>query len=168
MRLLALALALALIAPAAQAQNTPQQMLDLARQLRAQAAQMKDSLSPEDVADLLRQAEEIEQGVRDGGYSAPVTQAPVALSDRIAAAHDGRLDWLDGEAACVGYGWENHRTFVSNYGDTKRDGLCRTAFAHFERYFLLTRSGGDRAEAERSLDAYDRAAQAAVAYYEGR
>lgn len=169
MRILPLALVLALLTPAAAlAQDTSQQMLNLARQLRDQAAQMKDSLPPEDVADLIRQAEEIEQGVRDGGYSAPVAEQPVSLSDRIAAAHDGRLDWLDGEAACVGYGWENHRTFVSNYGDARRDALCRTAFGHFERYFLLTRDGGDRAQAEAALEAYDREAQAAVDYYARR
>lgn len=168
MRILPLILALTLLAPPAFAQDTAKQMLDLARQLRSQAAQMKDTLPPEDVADLIRQAEEIEQGVRDGGYSAPVAEQPVSLADRIAGEHEGRLDWLDGEAACVGYGWENHRTFVSNYGDAKRDQLCRTAFGHFERYFLLTRDGGDRAQALTALDAYDKAAQAAVAYYADR
>lgn len=169
MRILPLMLALTLLIPTASlAQDTSQRMLDLARQIRAQAAQMKDTLPPEEVADLIRQAEEIEQGVRDGGYSASVAEQPLSLPDRIAAAHGGRLDWLDGEAACVGYGWENHRTFVSNYGDAKRDQLCRAAYGHFERYFLLTRDGGDRAQALSALEAYDRAAQAAIAYYGAR
>lgn len=162
---LALALALSLVAAPALAQDTSQKMLDMARQIRAQAAQMKDTLSPEDHADMLAQAAQIEQDVRDGGFSAPVAQEPVTLSKRIADAHQGRLDWLDGEAACVGYGWENHKRFVSNYGDPERDRLCRTAFAHFERYFLTVREGGGSAAAEPHLEAYDRAAQAAVDYY---
>ncbi|HEX7944085.1 MAG TPA: hypothetical protein VF495_05430 [Phenylobacterium sp.] len=165
MRLLPLALALSLFAAPALAQDTPQKMLDMARQIRAQAAQMKATLSPEDYADLLAQAAQIEQDVRDGGFSAPVAKEPDTLSKRIADAHQGRLDWLDGEAACVGYGWENHRTFVSNYGDPERDRLCRTAFAHYERYFLTVRNGAGSAAGEPHLAAYDRAAQAAVDYY---
>ena len=166
LRLLPLAIALTLLAGPAAAQDTPQKMLDLARQLRTQAAQMKDQLPAEDVADLLRQAEEIEQGVRDGGFSAPVAKEPVSVAKRIADAHQGRLDWLFGQAACVGYGWENHRTFVSNYGDPERDRLCRTAFAHFETYFLTARNGGGSAASDPHLEAYDRAAQAAANYYE--
>lgn len=155
-----------LAAPATgHAQDTPQKMLDLARQLRTQAAEMKDSLPAEDVADLLRQADEIEQGVRDGGFSAPVAKEPITISKRIADAHQGRLNWLPTEVACVGYAWENHRTFVSNYGDPERDRLCRTAYAHFEEYFLVTRSGDGGARSDRALEAYDRAAQAAVDYY---
>ena len=166
MRLLPFALVLALLAPAsAQSQGTTQQMLDIARQLRAQAAQMKCQLPPEDIADLIQQAEQIEKDARDGGYAAPVTQPPVSLSQRIADAHNGRLDWLDGEPACVGYSWENHRTFVSNYGDAKRDALCRTAFSHYERYFLAARNGAGSAATDPLLAAYDKAAQAAVAYY---
>lgn len=162
---LALALVLSLFAAPALAQSTPQKMLDMARQIRAQAAQMKDTLSPEDYADMLAQAEQVEQDVRDGGFSVPVAAEPVTLAKRIADAHQGRLDWLDGEAACVGYGWENHRTFVSNYGDAERDRLCRAAFAHFEKYFLITRNGGGSAAGEPHLAAYDRAAQVAVDYY---
>jgi hypothetical protein len=165
LRLLPLALALSLFAAPALAQDTPQKMLEMARQIRAQAAQMKDQLSPEDYADMLAQAAQVEQDVRDGGFSVPVAKEPETLSKRIADAHQGRLDWLDGEAACVGYGWENHGTFVSNYGDPERDRLCRTAFAHFEKYFLVTRDGGGSAAGEPHLAAYDRAAQAAVAYY---
>ena len=168
MRLLPLALALSLFAMPAAAQSTSQQMLDMARQIRAQAAQMKGMLTPEDYADMLSQAAQIEQDVRDGGFSVPVAKEPETLSKRIADAHGGRLDWLDGEAACVGYGWENHARFVSNYGDPERDRLCRAAFAHFERYFLITREGGGSAAGEPHLAAYDRAAQAAVAYYARR
>lgn len=165
MRLLPIAIALSLFAAPALAQDAPQKMLDMARQIRAQAAQMKDQLSSEDYADMLAQAAQIEQDVRDGGFSAPLAKEPVPLSTRIADAHQGRLDWLDGEAACVGYGWENHRTFVSNYGDPERDRLCRTAFAHFETYFLMVRGGRGGAAAELHLEAYDRAARAAVNYH---
>ena len=143
-------------------------MLNMASQIRAQAAQMKEMLSPTDYADMLSQAAQIEQDVRDGGFAIPVAKEPLTLSKRIADAHQGRLDWLDGEAACVGYGWENHRTFVSNYGDPERDRLCRKAFAHFERYFLITRDGGGSAAAEPHLEAYDRTAQAATDYYANR
>ena len=165
LRLLPLAIALSLFAAPALAQGASQQMLDMARQIRAQAAQMRGQLSAEDYADMLAQAAQIEQDVSDGGFSTPVAQEPVTLSKRIADAHQGRLDWLDGEAACVGYGWENHRRFVSNYGDPERDRLCRTAFAHFETYFLMVRNGSGSAAAEPHLEAYDRAAQAAVGYY---
>ncbi|TAJ72389.1 MAG: hypothetical protein EPO51_09805 [Phenylobacterium sp.] len=167
MRLLHLAVVLTLLTPAiGHAQDTPQKMLDLARQIRAQAAQMKDSLPPEDVADLIRQAEEIEQGVKDGGYSAPVAPEPVSLAKRIAEAHGGRLDWLARETACVGYSWENHRTFVSNYGDPRRDALCRTAYGHYAEYFRIARDGGGTVRSDPPLAAYDKAAQAAVDYYE--
>lgn len=165
MRLLPIVIVLSLFAAPAMAQDTSQKMLDMARQIRAQAAQLKDQLSSEDYESMVAQAAQIEQDVRDGGFSAPVAQAPVTLSKRIADAHQGRLDWLDGEAACVGYGWENHRTFVSTYGDPERDRLCRTAFAHFEEYFLTVRNGGGGAAAEPHLEAYDRAAQAAVDHY---
>lgn len=167
MRLLHLAAVLAIVTlpVAAYAQDTPQKMLDLARQLRQQAAQMKDSLPPEDVADLISQAEQIEQDVRDGGHSVPVATAPDDLAKRIADAHGGRLDWLAHETACVGYSWENHRTFVSPYGDAERDRLCRSAYAHYAQYFLTLRDGGARAAYEPSLAAYDKAAQAAVDYY---
>jgi hypothetical protein len=166
MRLLHLAMVLILLTPAiGRAQDNSQKMLDLARQLRAQAVQMKDSLPPEDVADLIRQAEEIEQGVKDGGYSAPVSSEPASLAKRITDAHGGRLDWLAHETACVGYSWENHRTFVSNYGDPPRDALCRTAYGHYAEYFRIARDGGGTARSDPALAAYDKAAQAAVDYY---
>lgn len=165
MRLVHLAAMLTLVAAPAAAQDTPQKMLDLARQIRAQAAQMKDTLPPEDVAEMIRQAEELEQGVKDGGFSAPVAQTRVDVAKRLADAHDGRVDWLAREAACVGFSWENHRTFVSNYGDAERDRLCRTAYAHYADYFLTLRDGGPASRYEPALEAYDKAAQAAVAYY---
>lgn len=161
---LAAALMCAAAAPAL-AQDTPQKMLEMARQIRAQAAQLKASLSPEDYADMLAQAAQIEQDVKDGGFSAPAAAEPVSVSKRIADAHQGRLDWLDGEPACVGYSWENHKTFVSNYGDAERDRLCRTAFGHYATYFLTVRNGGGSAAGDPHLEAYDRAARAAVAYY---
>lgn len=166
MRIVHLALAMTLIAaPAAQAQDTPQKMMDLVRQLRAQAAEMKGKLPPEDIADILRQADELEQGVKDGGFSAPVAVEAPSVAKQIADAHEGRVDWLARETACVGYSWENHRTFVSNYGDPERDRLCRTAYAHYADYFVTLRDGGPAAAYEPKLAAYDRAATAAVAHY---
>jgi len=165
MRLLHLAIALTLIAAPAAAQDTPQKMLDLARQIRAQAAQMKDSLSPEEAADMISQAEQIEKDVRDGGFSVPVAQERVSVAKRLSDAHGGRVDWLAHEAACVGYAWENYRTFVSNFGDAEQHRLCRTAYAHYAEYFVTQRDGGPASRYEPALEAYGKAAQAAVAYY---
>lgn len=168
MRLLALGVLLAMSTPAvAHAQGNSQQMRDMVAQMRATAAQMKGQLPPEDIAEMLRSADEIEKGIKDGAYAAPAPAAP-DLTARIAAAHQGKLDWLMGEPACVGYMWENWRTFRLQSGDrdAQRDLLCRKAFSSYEDYFLTTRNGGDRAHAMRALAAYDKAAQEAVDFFE--
>lgn len=167
MRIVHLALVLSLLAPAgaATAQDQTQPMIELARKMRAQAEQMKGSLPSEDIAEMLKQADEIEEGARAGGFNAPPPE--VTLSQRIADAHEGRLDWLFGKAACVGYGWETYKTFAFTPGVvTERDRLCRVAYAHWDKYFTLTRDGAGSAAAEPHLAAYDKAAQAAVDFYE--
>jgi hypothetical protein len=167
MRILHLALVLSLLAPvgAATAQDQTQPMIELARKMRAQAEQMKGSLPPEEIAEMLKQADEIEEGARAGGFNAPPPPAPT-LSQRIADAHEGRLDWLHGKEACVGYSWESYRTFSFTPGVvTERDRLCRTAYGHWDKYFTQTRDGAGSAATEPHLAAYDKAAQAAVDYF---
>jgi len=167
MRCFTLGLLLALSTPAfAHAQDNSQQMREVVAQMRATAAQMKGQLPPEDIAEMLRSADEMEKGIKDGAFAAPPPPAP-DLAGRIAAAHGGRLDWLMGQPACVGYMWENWRTFRLKSGDrdAARDALCQKAFSHYEEYFLTTRSGGDKAKAERALAAYDQAAQEAVDFF---
>jgi hypothetical protein len=174
MRVLHLAAILSLLAPtafapAALAQNNTDQMLELARKVRAQAEQMKGQLPPEDIAEMLKQADELEAGARDGAFNAPPPPPP-GLAQRIADAHGGRLDWLARETVCTGYSWENYRTFRLTTGDrdAERDALCRTAYGHWADYFRITRDGGGTAQGDPHLAAYDRAAQAAVDFYQRR
>ncbi len=97
---------------AAFAQSSAQRMLDAAKQMRASAEQLKDTLSAEDRARMIKQAEEIERGVRAGAYGdAAAPQKAPSNADRIAAAHGGRLEWLTGDGACAGYTQENYLTF---------------------------------------------------------
>lgn len=176
---LALTLTTALLAPAlpASAQNTAQQMLDMAKQIRASAEQMKATLPADDRAQMIRQAEEIEQAVRDGAYGKPGSTAaagaapaaaPGDLADRIAAAHDGRLEWLAREAACAGYTQENYLRFRYSPAINDRDTHCRNAYGHWATYLRLTRNGESREEAEKALFYYDAAAQRAVSLYGGK
>ena len=170
LRLLPFALALALVFPsAAAAQDNAQQMLEMAKRVRATAEQMKDSLSPEEIADMLKQADEIEQGAREGAFTAPPPPPP-SLAQRIADAHGGRLEWLRTETACAGYDRENFRTYRLSTGDrdAERDVLCRAAYEAWEAYFRTTVNGGGTAAGDPLLAAYDRAAQAAVDFYERR
>lgn len=167
MRLLHLALLLSLLAPAgaATAQDQTQPMIALARKMREDAEKMRGSLPDADIAEMLKQADEIEQGAKDGAFNAPPPPEPT-LSKRIADAHGGRLEWLAREEACVGYAWETYKTFAFTPGQvTERDRLCRAAYAHWDRYFVMVRDGSGSAAADPHLAAYDKAAQAAVDYF---
>jgi hypothetical protein len=168
MRVLHLALITALIAPtAAHAQSAAQQMLDMAKQVRASAALA--GLTAEDRAQMIQQAEEIEQAVRDGAYAgAPAPQKEAPLSDRIAAAHNGRLEWLAAEAACAGYTQENYLSFRYSAAINDRDAHCRNAYGHWATYLRLVRNGQNGEEAEKALYYYDAAAQRAVALHGGK
>lgn len=169
MRILHLALTLALMAPAAaSAQSTAQKMLDTAKRMRASAEQLRATLPAKDVAAMIKQAEEIEQGVRDGAYAetaVPKTEAP--LAERIAAAHNGRLDWLATKAACAGYTQENYLKFRYSTAINDRDTHCRNAYGHWATYLRLVRNGDDAEGAERALYYYDAAAQRAVGLHGG-
>lgn len=158
---LALTLA-ALLAPPATAQDTNQKMLETAARIRATAEQMKGKLPDDQIASLIRQAEEIEKGVRGGAYgavAAPPKEKP--LSERLMAEH-GRLDWLAPKAACAGYTQENYTTFRFSPGINDRDSHCRNAYGHWATYLRVTRNGEGAEESEKALFYYDAAARRAV------
>ena len=166
MRVLHLVLIASLLAPAAaSAQSTAQQMLDTAQKIRASVERLKDNLPAETRAQMIKQAEEIEQAVREGAYdgiAAPKKEP--SPSERIAAAHGGRLDWLFGEAACAGYTQENYSTFRYSSAINERDSHCRNAHGHWATYLRVSRAG-DTEAAEQALFYYDAAAQRAVNFY---
>jgi hypothetical protein len=165
LRVVCLALITALLAPAAAAaQDTNQKMLETAARIRATAEQMKGKLPPDQIASLIKQAEEMEQGVKDGAYG--VASAPLPkekpLSERLMAEH-GRLDWIATKAACAGYTQENYSTFRFSPGINDRDSHCRNAYGHFARYLQAVRLGEGAEESEKALYYYDAAAKRALA-----
>ncbi len=165
MRLLPLlALAGALLAPAAaSAQNTAQHMLESARQMRANAEKLRDRMPAEALAQMLKQADDIEAGVRAGDYGpldAPAPPKPQTLAERLMAEH-GRLEWLSGHGACAGYTHENFRTFRYNQAINDLDAHCRNAFGHWATYERHSRDGAAEA-ADQALFYYDAAARRAV------
>ena len=167
MRLLCLALVAALLAPAcASAQDTNQKMLETAARIRATAEQMKGKLPDDQIASLIKQAEEMEQGVRDGAYGAASAPLPKEkpLSERLMAEH-GRLDWIATKAACAGYTQENYTRFRFSPEINDRDSHCRNAYGHFATYLRVTRNGEGAEEAEKALYYYDAAAKRALALY---
>lgn len=142
---------------------------DIVRQLRATADAMEGKLSREDIAELRRSADELE---REGGAGNPGSGSmpadPADVAERIEREH-GKVDWLDQKPACVGYGWENYRSFRLKSGDRdgERDILCHRAFGYYADYMARQRSG-DFAGSRVSLAAYESAAHAAVDFFEGR
>ena len=157
----------AFAAPQALARNGAA-MADVIRQMRATADRMEGRLPAEEIAEMRRSADELEREDRKGAFAAPRTGIdPGDVAGRIAAEHGGKVDWLDQLPACVGYGWENYRTFRLKSGDrdAERDNLCRRAFGHLADYRAKQRSG-DFAGSRLSLDAYDKAAHAAVDFFE--
>ncbi len=165
LRVLCLVLIAALLAPAAaSAQDTNQKMLETAARIRATAEQMKGKLPDDQIASLIKQAEEMEQGVRDGAYGAAAAPLPKEkpLSERLMAEH-GRLDWIATKAACAGYTQENYLTFRFSPGINDRDSHCRNAYGHFATYLRVTRNGEGAEEAEKALYYYDAAAKRALA-----
>lgn len=170
MRILQVAPALALTIAAllgggsAAAQSTAEQMLAMAKQIRTSADQLKASLPAENLAQMIKQAEEIEQAVRDGAYAAAPAKAP-SLSERILAAHGGRLEWLAAEAACAGYTQENYLTFRYSSAINERDTHCRNAYGHWATYLRVTRNGEGAETSEQALFYYDAAARRAVEAY---
>jgi hypothetical protein len=161
-----LALTLALLAPApALAQTAADQMLATAQKIRASVEQLKDKLPAEQQAQMLKQADEIEQQVRDGAYAGAVTPPKEpSLSERLMATH-GRLEWLSTEAACAGYTQENYSTFRFSSAINERDTHCRNAYGHWATYLRVTRNGEGAEAVEQALFYYDAAARRAVTFY---
>ena len=152
------------------AQDNGAAMADVIRQMRATADRMEGQLSAEEIAEMRRSADELERENRKGGFRAPPARPdPSDVAGRISAEHGGKVDWLDQLPACVGYGWENYRTFRLKSGDrdAERDVLCQRAFGHYADYMAKQRSG-DFAGSRISLDAYDKAAHGAVDFFERR
>ncbi|MBL8771472.1 MAG: hypothetical protein JNK30_08830 [Phenylobacterium sp.] len=169
MRVLSLALTAALCLPAAaQAQSTAQQMLDMAARIRA-SAQATPGLGPDDRAQMIRQAEEVEKAVREGAYG-PVDAAPPkkepTLEEALMARH-GRLDWLTPLAACAGYTQENYLTFRYSAAINDRDSHCRNAYGHWATYLRVTRAG-DAEAAGQALFYYNAAAERAAGLSGGK
>ncbi len=172
MRVLHLALTLALIAPAAaHAQNAAQQMLNSAAQMRANAEKLKPNLPPAAYADMIKAAADIEKAVRDGVYGKLDAAAPAApastdldknVAERLMREH-GRLDWLATKAACAGYTQENYATFRYSAAINDRDSHCRNAYGHFATYLRVTRNGEGAEAANTALFYFDAAARRAAA-----
>jgi hypothetical protein len=173
MRLLHLILIAALVGPAAapvvaraQSSATPapsQQLLDMARQIRADAERLKDSLTPEDRAEMLRQADEMEQEVRAGGYAPAdaVRKAPPTFGERLLAEHDGRMEWLTATGACAGYNQESYTTYRDPAGSPEHHARCRRAYELWSVFTKVLVSGQGNAATEPALRAYDAAAREA-------
>lgn len=169
MRLIHLALVAALAAPSAAAaqngaQNAAQQMLESARQMRANVERLKASLPPDTQAQMLKQADDIEAAVRKGDYG-PLNAAPPPKEPTVAEkilAERGRLDWLTSEPACAGYTQQNYTTFRYSAAINDRDSHCRNAHGHWAAYLKWSRDPNGAEGASQSLFYYDAAARRAV------
>lgn len=158
-----------LAAPSVLAQDNSAAMADVIRQMRATADQMEGQLSAEEIAEMRRSADELERENRKGAFrAAPVRVDPGDVAGRLVREHS-KVDWLDQLPACVGYGWENYRTFRLKSGDrdAERDILCQRAFGHYADH-MAKQQRGDFAGSRVSLEAYDKAAHAAVDFFERR
>lgn len=168
---LAAALLAAAIAPsvalaqAPPASSTPpsQQLLDLARQIRADAERLKDSLTPEDRAEMLRQADEMEQEVRAGSYAPAdaVQRAPLTFGEQLLAEHNGRMEWLTPTGACAGYNQESYTTYRDPMGDAAHHARCVRAYELWSVFTKVLVSGQGDGATEPALRAYDAAAREA-------
>lgn len=177
MELVALcALSVAMFTPAA-AQDNAQAMHAAAEQLRATAKQMRGQLSAAEIAEMLRSADEIDQSIAEGAFATSpltsttqVSETPTVIQ-KIRSEHGGRLDWLAREVACAGFIWETADYFKMQTGDRddERNALCAAAWREFRTYFIMTRDQGSYPpDALAAPERYERAAHAAVDFYERR
>ena len=154
-----LALTILAFAGPAAAQGS-QQLLDAARQLRANAERLKETLTPDARAAMLRQADMLEK--QAGSAAAP--PAGPGIADRIAAAHGGQLEWLTGHGACAGYTQANYLTWRHGAPDrTELDLHCKNAYGHWATYERVSRAG-DKEAGETALEYYDAAARRAAGH----
>ena len=183
------AISLAMVAPAT-AQDNSQEMRAMAAHLRKSAQEMRALLTPEQMAQMLETADELDRKVAEGAFRAastgpapdfrPARVAPAGAkpqpgmlpaSERIRAEHNGRLDWLVKEEACSGFIWETADSFRMQTGDRddERNAMCAAAWREYRTYFVLTRDqGGYPAEAMRAIERYEKAAHAVVDFYNRR
>ncbi|MEW5688402.1 MAG: hypothetical protein AB1942_26080 [Pseudomonadota bacterium] len=168
MRLLHLALIASLIAPgAAAAQSVAQHMLNQAQQLRANVEKLGDKLPADTRAQMLKQADDIEKGVRNGDFGALDAAGPPkeqTVAEKIMAER-GRLDWLMSEPACAGYTQENFHTFRYSPAINDRDAHCRNAHGHWASYVRYSKDPQAAEGASQSLFYYDAAARRAVEFF---
>lgn len=171
MRTLHLALIATLLAATPAAAQDPaapppsQQLLDMARQIRADAERLKDSLTPEDRAEMLRQADEMEQEVKAGSYAPfdAVKKAPPTFGEQLLAEHNGRTEWLTPTGMCAGYNQESYTTYRDPLGDAAHHARCVRAYELWSAYTKVLLSGQGNAATEPALRAYDAAAREAYA-----
>lgn len=159
------ALALAAAQPLA-AQDATAQIKAQAAQLRALAKQMEGQLPAQDIADMLTQADEIEKGANEGAFNAgPLAEDNDPVS-RLTREH-GRVEWLSKYSVCTGFRDNDYRTFKMTVGDrlAERNAMCREIYGHYTRYFEASKNGNGGPAADAELEAYDRGAKAAIAFY---
>ena len=171
MRALHLALIATFLAPAtvqaqAPAQTTAQQMLDMAARIRADADRLKDSLTPEDRAQMIQQAEELERDVKDGGWDSVAAYKPEdTLAHRMLTEHDGRLEWLTHTGVCAGYTLETYMSYRDPRASAQKHADCVAAYGHWAEHIHTLTDGGSSAKADAALARYDAAAKRIVATY---
>ena len=177
MKLVALCTLLVAMFTPAGAQDNAQAMHAAAEQLRATARQMQGQISAAEVAEMLQSADEIDKSIAEGAFSQPTPGPAVGAADlhplieKIRAEHGVRLDWLTKEVACAGFIWETADYFKMQTGDRddERNALCAAAWREYRTYFVMTRDqGGYPPAAMAALERYERAAHAAVDFYERR
>lgn len=152
------------------AQDNSEAMRVMIAQMRQTAASMKGQLPQSDIDEMLRSADELEHANRQGAFKAPEpVENPDDIITHMTRHHGSRFEWLIRETACAGYQWETWRVYNVKTGDRddQRNVLCKRAYALFEQYFYLGRDG-NRAQAMEKLSAFDKAAHAAVDFYERR
>ncbi|GAA4012994.1 hypothetical protein GCM10022280_08830 [Sphingomonas swuensis] len=152
-------------APEAMAQASPD-MAQVVRQLRETAERMRGQLPPEDIAEMLRNADELERENRKGSFAPVAAPASPPIIAHLEKVHGATFEWLMRTTTCAGYQWENWRRYDITTGDhiAERNAGCKRAFGLYERYFLAARSG-DQRTALPLLAEYDKAAHEIVDAY---
>ncbi len=164
------ALAISTIAPSVAAQDNSAAMRAMIAQMRQTAKDMQGKLPQSDIDEMLRSADELERENAKGAFTTTAAaKDPNDIVVHMEQVHNSRYEWLIRETACAGYQWETWRVTHLDTGDrdAERDVLCKRAYALYEEYFYLARDG-NRAPAMVKLAAFDKAAHAAVDFYERR
>ncbi|GAA4010639.1 hypothetical protein GCM10022211_26400 [Sphingomonas humi] len=143
-------------------------MDQVVRQMRETAEKMRGQLPADQIAQMLRDADELERETKAGSFNAPA--APATRSAGVIAhmeqSHGAIFEWLMRTSTCAGYQWENWRRWNISTGQyiAERNEGCKKAFASYEQYFRAQVSGNGEI-AKRHLAEYDRAAHQVVDAY---